>query len=483
MEIKVGKQDIVWSFLGTFFQYCTSLVILPIILSNVTSQELGLWYSFTSIGTLVTYLDFGFSTTLVRNITYAWSGADKIKKKGFDTADVKKDINVTFVKQILFTCQMVCLVVAIIALAVMAVGGTLYVSYITRYFTNRTNVLLAWGIYALAVFFNIYYNYCANALRGIGLIGRSQKILVVARVSQIALSYVGIMAGYGLIALSVAYLVSGFIIRFFSKFYLNKEIRKIDTQINGSVAEHVCIKDRMSSALEIFKDIWYNAKRSGIIALCSYATNQSLTLICSAYLGVEETASYGLSLHVVSAIMNIAGLFMATYQPKLINSMALGYDNDYRKTFSMCMFIFTSVAFVGIIVFAVVSEWILSVLGSNTAIPIGMFLFMGIYMFLEHNHGQYTSYFTMRNEIIYLRSYVISSIVIVMGSLALAIAGQSIYMLMAVHFIVQICFNNWYWPYKAMKLMGTNPIKSLREGARETYCLVKMALNIKKRGE
>lgn len=479
MEIKVGKQDIIWSFLGTFFQYCTSLIILPIILSNMASQELGLWYSFASIGTLVTYLDFGFSTTLVRNITYAWSGADKIRKKGFDVADIKKKVNVAFVKQILFTCQIVCAVIGLVALVVMAIGGTLYVSYITRYFSNQANALFAWEIYALAVFFNIYYNYCANALKGIGLIGRYQKILVFARVAQIALSYVGIMAGYGLIALSIAYLVSGFIIRFCSKYYLNKEIRKIDAQINGSVAECISIKNRMKSSLGIFKDVWYNAKRSGIIALCSYATNQSLTLICSAYLGMEETASYGLSLQVVSAIMNVAGLFMATYQPRLINSMALGRDEEYRKTFSMCMFIFSSVACVSIIIFAVVSKWILSILGSNTAIPIGMFLFMSLYMFLEHNHGQYTSYFTMRNEIKYLRAYAISSIGIVMGSWVLAIMGCNIYMLMAVHFVVQICFNNWYWPYKAMKLMGTNPVKSLREGAREAYYLVKRALKVK----
>lgn len=479
MEIKVRKQDIIWSFLGTFFQYCTSLIILPLILSNISSQELGLWYSFASIGTLVTYLDFGFSTTLIRNITYAWSGADKIKKRGFDTSDVKKEINVAFVKQILFTCQIVCLAVAVIALVIMAIAGTSYVSYITRDFENQGNALIAWAIYAAAVFFNIYYNYCANALKGIGLIARYQKILVFSRVSQIVLSYVGIKAGYGLIALSTAYLVSGFMIRILSKFSFKKEVRIIDSQYGQPNEQKAKARDRISASIEMFRDVWYNAKRSGIIALCSYATNQSLTLICSAYLGVEETASYGLSLQVVSAIMNVAGLFMSTYQPKLINSMALGRNDEYRKNFSMCMFIFTSVACTGIVAFAVASNWLLSLLGSNTTIPIGMFLFMGIYMFLEHNHGQYTSYFTMRNEIVYLKAYVISSIGIVLGSWILAIVGKSIYTLMAVHFVVQLCFNNWYWPYKAMKLMNTNPVKSLYEDARETYLLLKRALGIK----
>lgn len=478
MEINVGKKDVIWSFLGTFFQYCTNLVILPFILNSISTQELGLWYSFASIGTLVTYFDFGFSSTLLRNITYAWSGADKIRKKGFVTTDVKDKINIPFVKQMLFTCQIVCFVVAVIALIVMAFAGTSYILYVTRNFLNQQNVLIAWSIYALAVFLNIYYNYCANALKGIGLVGAYQKILVFSRALQIILSYLGIKLGFGLIALSSSYLVSGFMIRLLSKIFLRKEIRRVEIEYGDQEAKLPNLpnlKRRIDDSIDVFKDIWYNAKRSGLIALCSYATNQSLTLICSAYLGVEETASYGLCLQLVSAIMSVAGLFMSIYQPKLINSMALNRDSEYRKLFSMCMFIFASVSCAGIVVVSSLLNWILSVLGSNTVIPVGMFIFMGIYMFLEHNHGQYTAYFTMRNEIVYLKAYIISSFGIVFGSWILAIRGESIYMLMTVHFVVQICFNNWYWPYKAMKLMNTNPVKTMIEGSEESFYLLRNA--------
>ena len=169
---------------------------------------------------------------------------------------------------------------------------------------------------------------------------------------------------------------------------------------------------------------------------------------------------------------------MAAYQPKLINSMVLGKNDEYRKMFSMCMFVFSSVALGGITAFSLVSKELLTLLGSNTSLPIGMFCFMGLYMYLEHNHGQYTSYFTMRNEIIYLKAYVISSLCIVLGSWILAVCGMNIYVLMLVHFVVQICFNNWYWPHRAMKLMNTNVIKTAQEGAVETWGLLKKLLRI-----
>lgn len=478
MEIKIKNRDIIWSYLGSFFQYCTSLLILPVILSNVKQAELGLWYSFASIGTLVMYLDFGFSTTLVRNITYAWSGAVKIRKEGFDQSDVEEEANIAFVNQILFTCKMVCLVVALAALLIMYTGGLYFVKYISRSFYAPSTAVIAWLIYAFGVFLNIYYNYWGNALRGIGLISQYQKIVVVSRLSQIVLSFIGIKAGYGLIALSIAYVISGFIIRVISKICLKNKIKSVIEEKNY-IEEKKPIQIQLKEAWKLFKNVWFNAKRSGIISLCSYAINQSLTLICSAYLGVEETASYGLCLQIVTALMSVAGILFSTYSPRMINHIALNKEEEYRKTFSMGMFVFWAVSLGGILVFALVSKPLLQMIHSNTVIPIGMFLFMGSYMFLEHNHGEYTAYFTMRNDICYLKSYVVSSIAIVSFSWLFAYLGFNVYILMFVHFLVQLCYNNWKWPYIVNQKMKTNTFRTIKEGYSETARLWKLILHRK----
>lgn len=472
MEIKVKNSDVVWSYLGSFFQYCTSLIILPIVLSSIDQAELGLWYSFASVGTLVTYLDFGFSTTLVRNITYAWSGASNIRKSGFDTSDVKENANIDFIYQILTTCKLVCLVVATIALVIMYTAGVGYIRFITKSMVNDEIAMYAWLIYAFGVFLNIYYNYWGNALRGIGMISEYQKIIIISRLTQIILSFVGIRAGYGLIALSVSYVVSGFIIRVFSKVFMNKALKRVAEQ-NQYVPTKRRLTEKIEKAWELFRAVWFNAKRSGVISICSYAINQSLTLICSAYLGVEETAAYGLCLQLITAIMGVAGILFSTYSPKMINSMALNKPEEYRKTFSMCIFVFWFVSLGGIIGFAIVCKPLLHLMHSNTVIPIPMFLFMGVYMFLEHNHGEYTAFFTMRNDICYLKSYVISGAAIVLLSWLFAALGYSIYALMLVHFVVQLMYNNWKWPTTVNKEMHTSTVQTVQEGWNETICLLK----------
>lgn len=469
MQIKLKNRDIIWSYLGSFFQYCTSLLILPIVLSGVSTSELGLWYTFASVGTLVTYLDFGFSTTLIRNITYAWSGARKIQAEGYSTENVKKEVDIVFVKKILDACRMICLLVALIALVVLMTIGTYYIRYITRDFEGNLHDF-AWIIYAVAVFLNLYYNYCGNALRGIGEISAYQKIIVIARSVQILISFIGIKFGYGLIALSVAYLISGYTIRFLSNYCLKRRVNEV---AQGKAIKQESLKARINETIEIFKSIWHNAKKTGIVMLCSYATNQSLTLICSGYLGVEETASYGLCLQVITAIVSVGGIMFSASQPQMINQMVTGQNEEYRKTFSMSIFIFWFVSVVGMIAFGVVSQPLLTVLQSETKIPIAMYAFMCVYMLLEHNHGEFTAYFTMRNSIVYLYPYIISSILIAGGSFVVAVLGGNIYSLMVVHFVVQIAYNNWKWPRDAMKGMGSTPCMMIKEGAIESIALIK----------
>ncbi|MBQ8523591.1 MAG: hypothetical protein IJ457_03100 [Clostridia bacterium] len=472
MKISIKSKDIIWSYLGSIFQYCTSLLILPMILGELTKSELGIWYSFASVSTLATYLDFGFSTTMVRNITYAWSGAKKIRAEGFDDEAVNDEVDLAFIKKVLFACRIVCLAIALAALVILFFGGSAYIRYISRDVDNTRSIMIAWFIYMTGVFFNIYYNYCGHTLRGIGKISSYQKIVVFSRIAQIVVSFVGIRLGFGLIGLSAAYLIAGFLIRFSSKIFIDRAIDAEAKRQNFNFESRDTFGKRLSEVWDIFKTVWHNAKKSGIVSLCSYGINQSLTLICAAYLGVEETAGYGLCHQIITAIMSVAGIMFAAHQPKMINCLVLKENDRYRRTFSMCMVVFGIISIGGILCFAALSKPLLALIGSKTEIPLGMFLFMGLYMFLEHNHGEYTANFTMRNSIEYLPSYIVSSVLIVALSWMMAVLGANIYILMTVHFAVQICFNNWYWPYKAMKMMKTNIKCTVVEGSSELKSLV-----------
>ena len=81
MNISIKKKDLIWSYLSTFTSLTSNIITLPLIVYFLTSEVIGLWYVFVSIGAISVLFDFGFTVTFARNITYCWCGVKKLKKQ------------------------------------------------------------------------------------------------------------------------------------------------------------------------------------------------------------------------------------------------------------------------------------------------------------------------------------------------------------------------------------------------------------------
>lgn len=79
-RISISRKDIIWNYLGYGFSFGTNILLLPIVLYYLPTEELGLWYIFLSVGAFVAMFDFGFSPQIARVITYSYAGADEIQK-------------------------------------------------------------------------------------------------------------------------------------------------------------------------------------------------------------------------------------------------------------------------------------------------------------------------------------------------------------------------------------------------------------------
>jgi O-antigen/teichoic acid export membrane protein len=81
--MQIGKKDIAWNIVATFMRIASGIILLPMVLRMLPAQEVGLWNIFLYIGSLATLLDFGFSNSFSRNITYIFSGVKILKSTGF----------------------------------------------------------------------------------------------------------------------------------------------------------------------------------------------------------------------------------------------------------------------------------------------------------------------------------------------------------------------------------------------------------------
>lgn len=472
MAVNIGKKDVIWSYLGYFFNLCTNIILMPFILRAVEGNELGLWYTFLSVGTLVNLLDFGFSPTLVRNVTYAWCGAKEIKKEG--ASDLQgNEPNYALFFNVLQACKYVSMLIAGIALICMLTVGSAYIGYVAREIPFRVYAT-AWLFFSAAVFLNIFYNYWTTSLKGIGAVKQSQIAVIISKIVQIVISLFGLYSGYGIIALAVAYLLSEFIMRFIAKRFLF-HYENIAEQRKKYVA-----KIQLNELRNLLLKIWYNAKKTGLVSLGAFVITQGNTMICSAFIGLEATASYGICLQLITVVRGVSQIFFDANQPKMINTKVSGNIEKSKKELSLAMVIYWGVFILVITVLATIGIPLVHLIRSNTPLPLFMVLFMGSYLFLEGTHGLFASYITFSNEVPYVKSSIVSAFFILVGQLFVAIfTDWGIYALMAVQAVVQLCYNNWHWPMIVLKELHMNLWEMIYLGISELLRHVKNILNAK----
>ena len=207
--MNIGKKDVAWSYISLAMVQGVNLMLLPIILRFLNSAELGLWYTFTSLYGLAMLIDFGFQTVISRNITYIWSGAGSLKKEGYDTNNVKSTgIHLGYFVKVLSTVKFIYYIMGLIIFVLFLSLGTFYLIKITIGEINIQTALIAWLFYMLSIVLNISFSFWNAVLKGIGAIKVYNQILVVTKVSQLILSIIFLILGYGIIGVSFAYFLS-----------------------------------------------------------------------------------------------------------------------------------------------------------------------------------------------------------------------------------------------------------------------------------
>lgn len=460
MKINLTSKDILWSYIGTILSMGANLIMLPLLMYYLDEDMLGLWYVFASVGTLATLFDFGFSVTFARNITYCWSGARALKKEDVALAE-EAEPDFALMKRVLATCKRIYGILAGAALFLLLTVGTAYIRYITREIPGYT-ALIAWAIYAVAAFLNLYYGYYASFLRGVGAVDRANKNTVFARLAQILVTFLLLAMGTGLTGACIAYLTYGTVFRLLGKhhFYRCQGIGKKLAQVHTQPTKQ--------EIRELFRVVWHNAWRDGVISVSNYLCNQASTVICSMYLSLAETGIYSIGVQIASAIATIAGTLYNACQPELQWAYVNGNTEKMRKTMSVIVTTFVYLFILGAAGFTVVGIPMLKLVKPETVVSVPVLMGLYAYQFVLKLRNCYTSYFSCTNRILYVKGFVISAVLCV--ALSFILIGPmhtGIWGLIAAQIASQAVYNLWKWPVMAHKELELLPVEMLRTGSKE----------------
>lgn len=436
-DFKVDKRTILIGYITQFFQYGSSIIVLPFILHNLSEETMGVWYLFLSVMSLCLLLDFGFSASLSRNISFVFSGVKELIKDGTPQNSSVHAINYSLLNSLLYTSKKVYGRISIIIVFLLLTGGSLYIYSIIE----DIHVLYIWLFYACSVSFNYYYNYINVFIRGRGLISLNNRLIIISKSFFLFIVFLLVKMDFGLWALVIANFISTFLFASLGKYYFyDAELRKNLATVNERE--------------NLFPVIWYNAKKFGFSSFTNYAFSQANILLGGILLGVSDVAKLGLILQISSIIVTICRVYFVSYYPKICSLWVIGDISQIRKIFVKSQIVGYLFWFLGFIFVTIFGDTCLELIQSQTSLPEKAVIILYAFFYLmELTHGNCSMLISSRNTVPFLRASIFACITSLVLVFVFSKLGMGLYAFPLSMICANLPYNSWKWTYEAYKLL------------------------------
>lgn len=433
---RLYESAVVWSLVFAAVRTLGNLLILPLMLHKLPPQVLGLWYVFLSLAGISVLVDMGFLATMSRATAYLWAGAREIRPFGapvVERTDESLLPNFALLADLAKTMRVYYLVLGTSVTALMGVFGTLWIARTTAAFPDRSSMLLAWLIFLFAVLVNIVNAVWHPLLTGINQVRLGNQIFVWGLLSNYFLTCAGLVAGFGLFAPVSGYLAMGLVTRGLSRLYFNRLSRAHEYAAKASWSSH------------LLRVLWPTAWRSGVVTLGIYVTVHASTLICSVYLGLEATGSFGLSMQLALAAGSIASAFFLVKLPIIAQLFARGNRRQIADiVFSRIRWFWLSYAALTAAAVLFGEPVLRDLFHSKTSLlATPLFIALFVVMGLEGHHAIFRETTVASNQNPFATPVVVSAAVIALLEVTL-VRRFGLWALILAPGLVQLCFNNWW---------------------------------------
>ena len=308
-------------------------------------------------------------------------------------------------------------------------------------------VYIAWVLLCIITTYSLFTQYYDSLLQGKGLIKKSKQIVIIGQTFYLLIASILIIAGYGLVAIVSAQASSVIIVRWLSyhAFFSHEMKQKLQIAVPHPKKE-------------VLKALVPNALKIGLTSLGGFLVQRSAIVIGSLYLTLDEIASYGISIQLISVIAGLAGIYITTYQPK-IAQLRVAQNNSFIKELYLkgqIVLLFTyMVGGMGLFFFG---EWTLKLVGSQTHLIAQSMLFVSIVVsFLECNHSVAGTILLSKNEVPFFKASLFSGgATVLLLILFFQYMHIGLWAMIAAPGLAQIAYQNWKWPIVVINELEIN---------------------------
>ncbi len=429
-----------WGSLAT--KSLTYIIIIPLVLKQLPTNEIALWFLFANVIALGYMLDFGFTHTFVRLVAYLMGGArnlESIESEGNSSSEINWDE----LRQLYGNMGTIFTMIGVVLFAALATVGTLSITKLVLEVEDTSLLWLAWSLICIGLplsFIGQKYDAMLRGMNEIALINRWNTLFNLG----MGLTLVAILLGGGQLYMLV----------------LATQLWGLATVIRNRILLWKLLGDRATSirayrfSERIFHVAWTPAWRTAILSFSSLGISNLSALIFAQYASSTDIAIYLLSLRIMNLISQFSWAPFYSILPYYSQLKASGNLEKLRhislNRLNRSLYVFI----VGSFAFGMIGEYLFTLIESEVGmIPKTLWMLMMLAWFLERHHAMHAQIYMTTNKVPFYISTTISGMI----NIALLLYLVPQYGMWAPPislFISNLLVNNWYSVWKSLRMLG-----------------------------
>ncbi|WP_343329145.1 hypothetical protein [Polaribacter staleyi] len=364
----------------TWMSYSTKalslFIVLPLILKNFSTEEISLWYLFSSIITLTSLADLGFKATFSRIIAFALGGADNVGVFNGNILSVKKEPNWKLIERICSNMNFIYMFLTVFLILVFLVLGSLALSKPISLVSNSNDAWIAWWIIIFTSAIKFYGTIYQNYLEGLNKIALIRRIESFMSLGAIVTTISVLLLGANLLQLVIALQV-WVVLNVIRNWYLARMVEE---------GRYKLFKSQSFDKL-LFIQIWSPAWRAGLSGLMSNGLTQISGILYAQIGAVELVAAYLLSLKIITQIKEVSMAPFYSKIPLFSRLRVEGKLEELTRGAQRGMFLGHMVFVSGVIFVSLFSDFLLNLIDSNADFVSNEFWLILSFAFFIHRYG------------------------------------------------------------------------------------------------
>ena len=374
------------SFIGKSFGL---IIVLPFLLTELTTEEISLWYLFAAIAGFQLLIDLGFSPTFSRVIAYAMGGAD-VHAIGSPQGDAQGSPNWHTLERICSTMGYVYSRLGVAWFLILLCLGTLAVFRPITLIEDSHSAWLAWIVVLVSStlsFFGIAYS---SYLQGVNKIAVLRRWEMITSVGSTVTSVLVLTQGGDLLALVIAHqgwqVVNVVRNRWLSRTVLGGRMKTF----------HGIARDE-----NVLSAVWPSTWRTGVGVFTSYGVVQASSIIYAQIASPSSAATYFLALRLIQSVSQFSQAPFYSKLPTLARMYSEGRNSELVQLARKGMRLAYLTYVVGFVALGVYGAPIFEAVGSNAAFPnFLLWMLLGIAYFVERYGAMHINLYSTTNDII-----------------------------------------------------------------------------------